>query len=74
MLTAAFCWAGLAKARTRVFVKRKRNADKATSTSDPVTEDDHIQVQTPGYFMHTRNEVIALTLIVFFLYLLNVTM
>lgn len=35
---------GLAKARTRVFVKRKRNADKATSTSDPVTEDDHIQI------------------------------
>uniref|UniRef100_A0A8C6SGX0 F-box protein 38 n=1 Tax=Neogobius melanostomus TaxID=47308 RepID=A0A8C6SGX0_9GOBI len=30
--------------RPRVFVKRKRNVDKSTSTSDPVTEDDHIQV------------------------------
>lgn len=35
---------GHPKSRPRVFVKRKRNADKSTSTSDPVTEDDHVQV------------------------------
>lgn len=35
---------GIPKSRPRVFVKRKRNADKSTSTSDPVTEDDHVQV------------------------------
>uniref|UniRef100_A0A8C4HT57 F-box domain-containing protein n=1 Tax=Dicentrarchus labrax TaxID=13489 RepID=A0A8C4HT57_DICLA len=34
----------LAKARPRVTVRRKRMADKSTSTSDPVTEDDHIQI------------------------------
>ncbi|XP_014874306.1 F-box only protein 38 isoform X2 [Poecilia latipinna] len=34
----------LSKARPRVAVRRKRMADKSTSTSDPVTEDDHIQV------------------------------
>uniref|UniRef100_A0A8C9SVK0 F-box protein 38 n=1 Tax=Scleropages formosus TaxID=113540 RepID=A0A8C9SVK0_SCLFO len=33
-------------AKPRVAVKRKRTADKATSTSDPVTEDDHVQVLT----------------------------
>uniref|UniRef100_A0A8C2J604 F-box protein 38 n=1 Tax=Cyprinus carpio TaxID=7962 RepID=A0A8C2J604_CYPCA len=30
--------------KPRVVVKRKRMADKSTSTSDPVTEDDHVQV------------------------------
>ncbi|XP_023650764.1 F-box only protein 38 isoform X1 [Paramormyrops kingsleyae] len=36
----------LAKAKPRVVGKRKRTADKSTSTSDPVTEDDHVQVLT----------------------------
>ncbi|XP_062332875.1 F-box only protein 38 [Osmerus eperlanus] len=36
--------ADLSRARPRVTVKRKRTADKSTSTSDPVTEDDHVQV------------------------------
>uniref|UniRef100_A0A667X4P0 F-box protein 38 n=1 Tax=Myripristis murdjan TaxID=586833 RepID=A0A667X4P0_9TELE len=31
-------------ARPRVSIKKKRMADKSTSTSDPVTEDDHVQV------------------------------
>uniref|UniRef100_A0A3Q1I6M8 F-box domain-containing protein n=1 Tax=Anabas testudineus TaxID=64144 RepID=A0A3Q1I6M8_ANATE len=31
-------------ARPRVAVRRKRMADKSTSTSDPVTEDDHVQI------------------------------
>lgn len=26
-------------------MKRKRTADKSTSTSDPVIEDDHVQVK-----------------------------
>uniref|UniRef100_A0A8C5MYM0 F-box protein 38 n=1 Tax=Leptobrachium leishanense TaxID=445787 RepID=A0A8C5MYM0_9ANUR len=30
--------------RNRKSVKRKRTADKSTSTSDPVIEDDHVQV------------------------------
>uniref|UniRef100_A0AAQ5ZAC0 F-box domain-containing protein n=1 Tax=Amphiprion ocellaris TaxID=80972 RepID=A0AAQ5ZAC0_AMPOC len=34
----------LSRARPRVAVRRKRMADKSTSTSDPVTEDDHVQV------------------------------
>ncbi|CAN9514550.1 unnamed protein product [Ophioblennius macclurei] len=34
----------LSRARPRVVVRRKRMSDKSTSTSDPVTEDDHIQV------------------------------
>ncbi|KAG7518943.1 F-box only protein 38 isoform X1 [Solea senegalensis] len=34
----------LPRARTRVAVRRKRTADKSTSTSDPVTEDDHVQI------------------------------
>ncbi|KAL7886386.1 hypothetical protein AOLI_G00066810 [Acnodon oligacanthus] len=34
----------LSKGKPRVAVKRKRTADKSTSTSDPVTEDDHVQV------------------------------
>lgn len=29
---------------SRLTVRKKRMADKSTSTSDPVTEDDHIQV------------------------------
>ncbi|KAM4621691.1 F-box only protein 38 isoform 2-T3 [Polymixia lowei] len=36
--------ADLSRARPRVSVRRKRMADKSTSTSDPVTEDDHVQV------------------------------
>ncbi|XP_031443018.1 F-box only protein 38 [Clupea harengus] len=36
----------LSKPKARVTVKRKRTADKSTSTSDPVTEDDHVQVLT----------------------------
>ncbi|XP_029368348.1 F-box only protein 38 isoform X2 [Echeneis naucrates] len=31
-------------AKPRVAVRRKRMADKSTSTSDPVTEDDHVQI------------------------------
>ncbi|XP_063046538.1 F-box only protein 38 [Engraulis encrasicolus] len=38
--------AELSKPKPRVTVKKKRTADKATSTSDPVTEDDHVQVLT----------------------------
>ncbi|KAM3612951.1 uncharacterized protein V6R79_017828 [Siganus canaliculatus] len=34
----------LSRTRPQVAVKRKRMADKSTSTSDPVTEDDHVQV------------------------------
>nr|XP_056716461.1 F-box only protein 38 isoform X2 [Euleptes europaea] len=34
------------KPKPRHSVKRKRTADKSTSTSDPVIEDDHIQVLT----------------------------
>uniref|UniRef100_A0A7N8XQM6 F-box protein 38 n=1 Tax=Mastacembelus armatus TaxID=205130 RepID=A0A7N8XQM6_9TELE len=30
--------------RPRAAVRRKRMADKSTSTSDPVTEDDHVQI------------------------------
>uniref|UniRef100_A0A8C7M1S0 F-box protein 38 n=1 Tax=Oncorhynchus kisutch TaxID=8019 RepID=A0A8C7M1S0_ONCKI len=36
----------LSNSKPRVTVKRKRTADKSTSTSDPVTEDDHVQVLT----------------------------
>uniref|UniRef100_W5N2L9 F-box protein 38 n=1 Tax=Lepisosteus oculatus TaxID=7918 RepID=W5N2L9_LEPOC len=36
----------LSKPKPRPAVKRKRMADKSTSTSDPVTEDDHVQVLT----------------------------
>ncbi|KAM4554520.1 F-box only protein 38 [Odontesthes bonariensis] len=36
----------LSRARPRVAVRRKRMTDKSTSTSDPVTEDDHVQVLT----------------------------
>ncbi|XP_041653761.1 F-box only protein 38 isoform X2 [Cheilinus undulatus] len=32
------------RSRPRVSVRRKRMSDKSTSTSDPVTEDDHVQV------------------------------
>uniref|UniRef100_A0A673HIM5 F-box only protein 38-like n=1 Tax=Sinocyclocheilus rhinocerous TaxID=307959 RepID=A0A673HIM5_9TELE len=38
------CESELPKAKPRVAVKRKHMADKSTSTSDPVTEDDHVQV------------------------------
>ncbi|KAM9470900.1 F-box only protein 38 isoform 2-T3 [Clarias gariepinus] len=37
---------GLSKPMARITVKRKHTADKSTSTSDPVTEDDHVQVLT----------------------------
>ncbi|XP_041847165.1 F-box only protein 38 isoform X2 [Melanotaenia boesemani] len=36
----------LSRARPRVAVRRKRMTDKSTSTSDPVTEDDHVQILT----------------------------
>ncbi|XP_041079376.1 F-box only protein 38-like isoform X4 [Polyodon spathula] len=36
----------LSKPKPRAAVKRKRTSDKSTSTSDPVTEDDHVQVLT----------------------------
>nr|XP_009507400.1 PREDICTED: F-box only protein 38 isoform X2 [Phalacrocorax carbo] len=35
-----------AKPKPRQTTKRKRTADKSTSTSDPVIEDDHVQVLT----------------------------
>uniref|UniRef100_A0A3Q3VT09 F-box domain-containing protein n=1 Tax=Mola mola TaxID=94237 RepID=A0A3Q3VT09_MOLML len=34
----------LSRSRPRLAVRRKRMADKSTSTSDPVTEDDHVQI------------------------------
>ncbi|KAM9740856.1 F-box only protein 38 [Menidia menidia] len=34
----------LSRTRPRVAVRKKRMTDKSTSTSDPVTEDDHVQV------------------------------
>ncbi|XP_006097509.1 F-box only protein 38 isoform X7 [Myotis yumanensis] len=34
----------VAKTKPRHTMKRKRTADKSTSTSDPVIEDDHVQV------------------------------
>ncbi|XP_062909546.1 F-box only protein 38 isoform X1 [Mobula hypostoma] len=34
----------VSKPKPRQTVKRKRTADKSTSTSDPVIEDDHVQV------------------------------
>lgn len=34
----------VAKTKPCHAVKRKRTADKSTSTSDPVIEDDHVQV------------------------------
>lgn len=46
MYILCFPFVDLSKARPRVAVRRKRMADKSTSTSDPVTEDDHIQVNT----------------------------
>ncbi|KAB1281774.1 F-box only protein 38 [Camelus dromedarius] len=38
------CSPEVAKAKPRHAMKRKRTADKSTSTSDPVIEDDHVQV------------------------------
>ncbi|KYO20145.1 F-box only protein 38 isoform C [Alligator mississippiensis] len=38
--------AEVAKPKSRQTAKRKRTADKSTSTSDPVIEDDHVQVLT----------------------------
>lgn len=35
-------------------MKRKPTADKSTSTSDPVTEDDHVQEGTPPTGMSLR--------------------
>ncbi|XP_024858405.1 F-box only protein 38 isoform X3 [Kryptolebias marmoratus] len=43
---SASCSEDLSRARPRVTVRRKRMADKSTSTSDPVTEDDHVQILT----------------------------
>lgn len=36
----------VAKPKPRQTTKRKRTADKSTSTSDPVIEDDHVQVRS----------------------------
>ncbi|KAM9375503.1 F-box only protein 38 isoform 2-T2 [Pholidichthys leucotaenia] len=36
--------ADLLRTRPRVATRKKRTADKSTSTSDPVTEDDHVQI------------------------------
>uniref|UniRef100_A0A8C8RI42 F-box protein 38 n=2 Tax=Pelusios castaneus TaxID=367368 RepID=A0A8C8RI42_9SAUR len=36
----------VAKPKPRHTMKRKRTADKSTSTSDPVIEDDHVQVKS----------------------------
>ncbi|XP_010149577.1 PREDICTED: F-box only protein 38 isoform X1 [Eurypyga helias] len=47
--TSAACRNGphkVAKPKPRQTTKRKRTADKSTSTSDPVIEDDHVQVLT----------------------------
>lgn len=44
-LLSRVCFVDLSRAKPRLAVKRKRMADKSTSTSDPVTEDDHVQVQ-----------------------------
>lgn len=46
------CFQDLSRARPRVGVKRKRMADKSTSTSDPVTEDDHVQVYRQFTLVH----------------------
>ena len=35
----------LSRTQPHVTKRKKRTADKSTSTSDPVTEDDHVQVQ-----------------------------
>lgn len=41
-----FLFPEVAKPKPRQTTKRKRTADKSTSTSDPVIEDDHVQVLT----------------------------
>lgn len=35
-------------------MKRKRTADKSTSTSDPVIEDDHVQVKTKALLFNAQ--------------------
>lgn len=40
-----FLFPEVAKPKPRQTTKRKRTADKSTSTSDPVIEDDHVQVR-----------------------------
>uniref|UniRef100_A0A672H6C4 F-box domain-containing protein n=1 Tax=Salarias fasciatus TaxID=181472 RepID=A0A672H6C4_SALFA len=42
--SSPLCPADLPPPRPRAAVRRKRMSDKSTSTSDPVTEDDHVQV------------------------------
>uniref|UniRef100_A0A3P9A2R6 F-box domain-containing protein n=1 Tax=Esox lucius TaxID=8010 RepID=A0A3P9A2R6_ESOLU len=44
LIELLLCHPELSRSKPRVTVKRKRTADKSTSTSDPVTEDDHVQV------------------------------
>uniref|UniRef100_A0A3Q2GRL6 F-box protein 38 n=1 Tax=Cyprinodon variegatus TaxID=28743 RepID=A0A3Q2GRL6_CYPVA len=44
MITLWLILADISKAKPQAAVRRKRMADKSTSTSDPVTEDDHEQV------------------------------
>lgn len=47
----------VAKTKSRHTVKRKRTADKSTSTSDPVIEDDHVQVKKKPLITFQSNEV-----------------
>lgn len=43
---SGFLFPEVAKPKPRQTTKRKRTADKSTSTSDPVIEDDHVQVSS----------------------------
>lgn len=43
---SGFLFPEVAKPKPRQTTKRKRTADKSTSTSDPVIEDDHVQVRS----------------------------
>ncbi|PIO40681.1 hypothetical protein AB205_0045100 [Aquarana catesbeiana] len=43
----------------RKTVKRKRTADKSTSTSDPVIEDDHVQVVCGEAFLYLNIHVLC---------------
>ncbi|XP_078810035.1 F-box only protein 38 isoform X2 [Oryzias latipes] len=42
--TCPSCSPDFSRTRPRAATRKKRMADKSTSTSDPVTEDDHVQV------------------------------
>lgn len=69
-----FLFPEVAKPKPRQTTKRKRTADKSTSTSDPVIEDDHVQVrafpslpETPQYIIQLRLDYIH----PYFLYLVK---